>query len=138
MDFTISCCWAQASGTVAPPVRGFWLFETAPQGLELPLIGHRFRELREDDAPVLPNVACEVTVSPRTSRSGAGVCSGAPGAPWREGCIAAGPLPSEKITCEVEVLPDIQVSLMSLGKDVPVLPTSVICDGLMYMLIYDQ
>ena len=43
---------APASGAAAAPVRVFWLFETAPQGPELPLIGNRFRELREDDAPV--------------------------------------------------------------------------------------
>ena len=56
---------AQASRAVAPPVRGFGLLETAPQGPELPLIGNRFRELREDDASVSPSVACEVTVSRR-------------------------------------------------------------------------
>ena len=74
---------AQTSVAAAPPLFVFLLLETGPHGPEWPLIGNRFKELCEDDAPVSPIVACRAKASP-----------------------------------------DIQVSPMSLGEDVPVLPTS--------------
>ena len=77
--------------------------EAAPQGPKLPLVGNRFKDFREDDAPVSP------VSSDR---------------------LAEGSLP--EAVREVEVVPDIKVLPMSLGDDIQVSPTSEISGSLVF------